>query len=85
MLFLALLAYFAGMTDFETIAAFLSETDWNAHYTLTFAEVCRRFGADARLMDNLMYETFGMGGDDIIEQYRKGRLEVPVQKHQCKC
>ena len=63
------------MTDkFNSIAAFLSETDWNAHYTLNFAEVCRRFDADPRIIDNLMYEAFGMSGDEIIEQYRTGPM-----------
>ena len=27
--------------------------------------------ADPLQMDNLMYETFGMSGDDLIRQYRK--------------
>lgn len=78
LLFLALLLYFAGMKQtFDAIAAFLSETDWNAHYTLTFAQVCRRFDADPVCMDNFMYETFGMSGDEIIEQYRTGPM-TPV-------
>lgn len=63
------------MTDrFESIAAFLSGTDWNAHFTLTFSEVCHRFGAVPQQMDRLMYETFGMSGDELIEQYRKGPM-----------
>ena len=75
LLFLALLLFFALMKQiFNTIADFLFETDWNAHYTLSFAQVCSRFGADPLLMDNLMYETFGMSGDELIEQYRQGPM-----------
>ncbi len=59
---------------FNAITAFLSETDWNAHYTLTFADLCRRFDVDPCRMDNLMYEAFGMSGDEIIEQYRRGPM-----------
>jgi len=62
------------MTEFETISAFLSETDWNVCFTLTFEDVCRRFGADSRNVDHLMYDTFGMSGDEIIEQYRRGPM-----------
>ena len=69
-----LLLYFAGMKEFETITAFLSQTDWNAHYTMTFKDVCRRFGADCRRMDNLMCETFGMSGEELIEHYRTGAM-----------
>ena len=66
------------MTDkFNTIAAFLSETDWNAHFTLTFADVCRHFRADPGRMDNMMYATYGMSGDEIIEQYRAGAMDFP--------
>ena len=66
------------MTDkFNTIAAFLSETDWNAHFTLTFADVCRHFRADPGRMDNMMYATYGMSGDEIIEQYRTGAMDFP--------
>ena len=72
LLFLALLIYFAPMKDkFEAITAFLSKTDWNACFTLTFEDVCVRFGADPLQMDNLMYENFGMCGDELIRQYRK--------------
>ena len=74
LLFLAVLIYFAPMKKFDAVSAFLADTDWNALFTMTFADVCRRFDADPRLMDNLMYDTFGMSGDEIIEQYRKGLL-----------
>lgn len=66
---------------FDLIATVLFQTDWNVFFTLTFEDVCHRFGADLREMDNLMYEIFGMSGDEIIGQYREGRLDVPIQKH----
>ena len=56
---------------FESIAAFLADTDWNAHCTMTFEDVCRRFGADPILMDNMMYDALGMSGDEIIGKYRE--------------
>ena len=75
LVFLALLLYFASMkSKFEAISAALAETDWKAHYTVTFADVCLRFDADPLLMDNLMYEVFGMSGGEIIEQYRLGPM-----------
>ena len=66
-----------------TFGTILNST-WNVFFTLTFEDVCHRFGADLREMDNLMYENFGMSGDEIIGQYREGRLDVPIQKHSCK-
>ena len=64
------------MKKFEAITLFLAETDWNVHFTLTFADVCRRFDADSRRIDNMLYDTFGMSGEEIIEQYRQGRLSL---------
>lgn len=62
----------ADMTEkFESVAAFLSDTDWSANPTLTFDDICSMFSADPLRMDNLMYEHFGMSGDEIIRQYRK--------------
>ena len=64
------------MNKFNSITAFLAETDWNAHFTLTFSDVCRMFDADRRRIDNMLYDTFGMSGDEIIGQYRQGRLNL---------
>ena len=61
-------------TKFQSICNVLAETDWNARYTMTFADVCRRFKADPVIIDNLLYSTMGMGGDELIESYRKGPL-----------
>ena len=73
LLFLAFLVFFVLMKT-DDIIAILSETDWNACYTLTLAELCRSFGADPRMVDNFMYDAFGMSGDDIIDQYRRGPM-----------
>ena len=43
---------------FDLIATVLFQTDWNVFFTLTFEDVCHRFGADLREMDNLMYIKF---------------------------
>ena len=84
MLFLAFLLYFVPvrliqtMSDmtkkFQSICRVLVETDWNTRYTMTFADVCRRFKADPVAIDNLLYATMGMGGDEVIESYRNGPL-----------
>lgn len=75
--FLDFLLYFALMNQsqkFELICGVLAETDWNVHFTVTFDDVCRRYGADPRRMDNMFYDRFGMSGEEMIEQYRKGCL-----------
>lgn len=78
--FLALISYFASMKQkFESICAILSETDWSAHFTLTFADVCICFDADMRAIDDLMYDTFGMSGDEIMEQCRFGPMNVNLK------
>ena len=64
------------MEKFNAIIAFLAETDWNAHFTMTFADVCRMFDADRCRIDNMLYDTFGMSGDEIIEQYRNGCMNL---------
>ena len=80
MLFLAFIYYFAGMKKkFDTVCAFLYDTDWNAHFTMNFSDVCRRFDADCTQMNNRLYDVFGMSGDEIIEQYRDGPMTISVR------
>ena len=54
---------------FELICGVLAETDWNVHFTVTFDDVCRRYGADPRRMDNMFYDRFGMSGpaDQLLD------------------
>ena len=79
LLFLAFIYYFAGMKKkFDTVCAFLYDTDWNAHFTMNFSDVCRHFGADRIQMDNRLYDVFGMSGDEIIGQYRQGPMTISV-------
>ena len=61
---------------FNDISAFLVETDWNARFTLTFSDVCRSFDADINQMDKLFYDTFGMSADEVIDQYRHGKMNL---------
>ena len=62
------------MTDkFIAITAFLSEADAADLAYLTFDNLCRRHGADARRMDWLFYETFGISGDEILSQFADSR------------
>ena len=78
--FLALISYFATMKQkFESICAVLSDMDWCAHFTITFADVCNCFDADIRAIDNLMYDAFGMSGDEVIEQYREGPMTTSAR------
>ena len=73
---------FQDMTEkFTAITAFLAATDWNACFTLTFEDVCRRFDADRRRADNMMYEVFGMSGDEMIRQYRNGGMDEHFVKN----
>ena len=56
--------------QFHSVCAFLSEADMSVLFTVTFPDVCRRFNADLRILDNMCYDTFGMSGDELIEHYR---------------
>ena len=77
-----LLPYFADMkNEFNAIVAVLSETDWNVSFTVTFADVCRSFDVDPVRMDRMFYDTFGMSGDEMLEQYRQGRMDMPGLKN----
>ena len=64
----------------ENILAFLFSTDWNAHLTMNFGDVCKRFDVDPVSVDDLLYDLFGMSGDEIIEQYRQGPMSVNLKR-----
>ena len=64
--FLRLFSTLPYMKKFTTLCAFLSEMDRKAYSTINFSDLCLRFDADFCRMDNLMYATFGMSGDDLI-------------------
>ena len=77
LLFLALIFYFADMKQkLNAISTFLLNTDWDANFTTTFTDVCRRFKVDPVAVDDLLYDIFGMSGDEIIEQYRRGPMMI---------
>ena len=61
---------------FEAICATLSDMDWSAHFTTTFADICNCLDADMCAVDNLLYNTFGMSGDEIMEQCRQGPMDI---------
>lgn len=71
--FLALLVFFAEQTrivmksQFETIVTYLLEADRAVLRTLTFDSLCRCFGASPRLMNSCFYDSFGMSGDEVIQ------------------
>ena len=64
----------------ENILAFLFRTDWNAHLTMNFEDVCKHFDVAPANVDNLLYDIFGMSGDEIIEQYRQGPMSVNLKR-----
>lgn len=75
------MSIFAAMKQkLENILAFLFRTDWNAHLTMNFEDVCKHFDVAPANVDNLLYDIFGMSGDEIIEQYRQGPMSVNLKR-----
>ncbi len=56
---------------FTSLVAFFSEADSGDLSGMTFDELCVSFNADPTYMDRMLYDDFGMSGDEIIEQLRK--------------
>lgn len=54
-------------SQFETIVTYLLEADRAVLKTLTFDSLCRCFGASPRLMNSCFYDSFGMSGDEVIQ------------------
>ena len=77
MIFLAFLAYFAGMDNnskFGLICDRISRMDRNLCRTVDFSSICSEFRAEPRIMNNMFYDVFGMSGEEIIEQCCEGSL-----------
>ena len=87
LLFLALLLYFARSLillfyphlfdmntnlQFQSIFTYLNETPVSALFSISFEDICRRYKADPRHMESLCYDTFGMSGDELLQQYIRG-------------
>ena len=75
--FLAFLLYFAGMKNvikFELICERLSQMDRCVCHPLSFPSLCSEYGAGVRSMDNMFYDRFGMSGEEVMEQFRKGGM-----------
>lgn len=56
---------------FTSIVAFLSKADSCVLGRMTFDELCVSFNADPACMERMLYDGFGMSGDEIMEQLRK--------------
>ena len=54
----------------------MTEADMKALFTVSFTEICRMFDADPYRIDNMCYATFGMSGDELMEQYRSGTMNL---------
>jgi hypothetical protein len=77
LLFLVLVSYFADMKKkFATIMAFLCEADPCSLRALTFEEICERYAGDPRQMERLLYDNFGMSGEEIIGQLVKNMQAI---------
>ena len=56
--------------------AFLCEADPCSLRTLTFDDVCNRYEADLPQMERLLYDNFGMSGEEIIGQLVKNMQAI---------
>lgn len=63
---------------FEAVISFLSDADWDACFTVTFEDICHKFQVPPDQVDNFLYETFGMSGEEIMEICRNGRSDASV-------
>ena len=77
--FLVFILYFAGMKSFrkfELICERLSRMDRCICHPIVFPHLCSEYDADPRMMDNMFYDAFGMSGEEVLEQYRNGRMNL---------
>lgn len=63
-------------TKFAKVLAFLCEADTRSLGALTFDDVCYRYEADPPQMERLLYDNFGMSGEEIIEQLVKNMQAI---------
>jgi len=53
---------------FKVLCACMLEMDHVVLGSADFEMLCLEHGADVCAMDNMMYETFGMSGEEVVRQ-----------------
>ena len=65
---------------FETLCSRLLEMDALSLSSVDFRKLCRECGADEREMDNMMYASYGMSGDEVMAGLIDGTFSSWVVK-----
>ena len=61
-------------TIYEKICGILSTGRVYRNRNVDFDEICSDAGVCRVMMDNLLYERFGMSGSDMLEAFRRGGI-----------
>ena len=64
------------LTCYQSICAFLCEADAVTLNAVTFEDICRSFHADPTKVDRALYSVLGMSGEEIIQQYKEGPMNL---------
>ena len=64
------------LNHYHSICAFLCEADPATLNSITFEEICLRFHADPVKVNRIFYSVLGMCGEDVIEQYKEGPMNL---------
>lgn len=61
---------------YEKVCGILSERKVFRSRRTDFGKICHENGAARVEIDNLLYERLGMSGEDILEAFREGKVDV---------
>lgn len=59
---------------YEKVCGLLADSKVLLDGSVGFDDICAAAGADRSEIDNLLYERFGMSGEEILHSFRQGKV-----------
>ncbi|MBQ8421162.1 MAG: hypothetical protein IJX11_02760 [Bacteroidales bacterium] len=61
---------------FEELCTIMTDEKLRYMYDVEFEGLCERIGASPERMENILYERFGMSGDELLEALINGNMQI---------
>lgn len=61
---------------FEELCALMTDEKLRYAHGVDFRGLCERVGASPEKMGNILYERFGMSGEEVLEALIRGNMQI---------